>query len=128
MIITLCGSLRFEEDFKKWNERLTFAGHTVFTVTSYPNDKQGNKNWYTILEKSKLDAAHKRKIDASDAILVIGDYIGDSTASEIQHAVNASKKIYYTYQPGRELSQVVCPYAGCSDPIVNRPPCTLCYE
>lgn len=132
MIITLCGSLRFEDQFKVWDERLTLAGHTVFTVSVYPSDKNNEKQWYDDTTKAKLDAAHKRKIDVSDAILVIGDYIGVSTASEIQHALNSNKKIFYIYPVHNVMyhsrSQVVCPYAGCSDPITMRPPCALCYE
>lgn len=130
MIITLCGSLRFEDQFKAWDERLTLAGHTVFTVSVYPSDK-GQKKWYDESTKAKLDAAHKRKIDASDAILVIGDYIGPSTASEISHAVLSDKLVLYTWpyhQHTYDQARVVCPYAGCHDPIANRPPCALCYE
>lgn len=131
MIITLCGSLRFEEQFRQWDERLTLAGHTVFTVSVYPSWK-GEKLWYDDATKAKLDAAHKRKIDASEAILVIGDYIGPSTASEISHATLTDKLVLYTYpyhQPtSYDRTRVVCPYAGCHDPIQNRPPCTLCYE
>jgi len=129
MIVTLCGSLRFEEQFRQWDERLTLVGHTVFTVSVYPSFK-GQKLWYDEATKAKLDAAHKRKIDVSDAILVIGDYIGESTASEIQHARNAGKTVYYTY-PALVMikgEHQACPYAGCHDPLVNRPPCALCYE
>lgn len=132
MIITLCGSLRFEEDFRKWDERLTLAGHTVFTVSVYPSYK-GEKNWYDEATKAKLDAAHKRKIDISDMILVLNrdGYIGDSTASEIQHARNAGKKIKYLAPDNSNsvyLGDLVCPYSGCHDPVNQRPPCPLCYE
>lgn len=145
MIITLCGSARFEQDFKKWNERLTLAGHTVFSLAVYPSDKQGEKNWYTEEQKRELDAAHFRKIEASEAILVINTdgYIGESTTREIFYAHGLGRRIVYTHTafynknlvPGREVeggylatSQIACPYAGCSDPFVNRPPCALCYE
>lgn len=131
MIITLCGSLRFEEEFKKWDERLTFAGHTVFTVSVYPSDKI-EKNWYTEEQKIKLDFAHKRKILASDGILVInpGAYIGESTASEIAYARFHNKQVKFTC-PSQEMAhneRQACPYAGCYDPYIKYPPCTLCYE
>lgn len=133
MIVTLCGSLKFEEAFKKWNERLTFAGHTVFTVSVYPSDKGTDvKEWYTDEQKVALDAAHKRKIAASDAIVVItdtGGYIGDSTNSEIAYARQHDKLVYFTHfqnhWPGYSN---LCPYAGCHDPLTQRPPCALCYE
>lgn len=112
-----------------WDERLTLAGHTVFTVSVYPSDKT-KKNWYDDITKAKLDEAHKRKIDASDAILVINvdGYIGDSTASEIQHAINAGKEVKYAYNWLNTGYNVACPYSGCSDPFTMRPPCALCYE
>lgn len=129
MIITLCGSLKFENEFKKWDERLTFAGHTVFTVTSYPSDHQGNKEWYTTEQKQHLDLAHKRKIMASDGILVIDidGYIGESTASEISYAEFYKKIIKYVSHLYYGAERV-CPYAGCHDPYLQHPPCALCYD
>lgn len=95
MIITLCGSARFESDFKSLNEQLTLAGHTVFSLSVYPSDKAGVKGWYTDAQKVELDAAHKRKIDASEAIVIVGDgYIGDSTASEILWAMGQHKGVF----------------------------------
>ncbi len=40
---------------------------------------------------------HKRKIDMSDEIFVINvdGYIGDSTKSEIQYAIDNGKKVEY---------------------------------
>lgn len=132
MIITLCGSLKFEEEFKKWDERLTLLGHICFTVSVYPSYKQGVKQWYTEDQKLRLDQAHKEKILASDAILVIcsGAYIGESTTSEIAYARFHHKQVFFTC-PTQEMAyneRAICPYSGCSDPIRNRPPCSLCYE
>lgn len=97
MIITLCGSARFERLFKAWNEALTMAGHTVFTLTAYPSDKAGVKQWYTDEQKAALDAAHLRKIDASDAIFVLNKhaYIGESTLREVDHARRLRRTIYF---------------------------------
>lgn len=55
MIITLCGSARFEQDFHEWNERLTLAGHCVFSLAVFPSIKGGEKNWYTDEVKQTLD-------------------------------------------------------------------------
>jgi hypothetical protein len=102
MIITLCGSARFEREFHHWNEILTFDGHTVFSLSVLPSFK-GDKNWYTPDQKIALDEAHKRKIASSDAIFVIDrpltgggeePYVGDSTRSEIAYAVTLGKKIF----------------------------------
>ena len=40
---------------------------------------------------------HKRKIDMADSIYVInvGGYIGDSTRSEIEYALNTGKEVRY---------------------------------
>lgn len=96
MIITLCGSARFEKHFKIWNEVLSLAGHEVFGLSAYPSDYAGVKSWYSDEQKIILDQVHKRKIDASDAIVVLNvhAYIGDSTMSEIDHAFAKGKKVY----------------------------------
>lgn len=105
MIITLCGSARFERLFKAWNEALTMSGHTVFSLTAYPSDKAGVKEWYTAEQKQALDAAHFRKIDASDAIFVINRhaYIGESTLREIEHANAQGKPVYFLESWGRGI-------------------------
>jgi len=88
MIITLCGSARFEPWFHAWNEALSLSGHVVFSLAAYPSQYEGVKEWYTKEEKAVLDAVHKGKIDVSHAILVLNvfAYIGESTLSEIEHA------------------------------------------
>lgn len=97
MIITLCGSARFESYFKLWNEVLSLAGHSVFSLSVYPSDKAGAEDWYTPeREKAQLDEVHKRKIAASDAILVlnVNAYVGESTIAEIHCATVTGKNIY----------------------------------
>jgi hypothetical protein len=102
-IITLCGSARFERLFKAWNEALTMAGHTVFSLTAYPSDKAGVKQWYTEEQKTALDAAHFRKIEASDAIFVLNlhAYIGESTLREIEYARKLGKAVYFLESWGK---------------------------
>jgi predicted HAD superfamily Cof-like phosphohydrolase len=99
MIITLCGSARFEREFHLWNEALTMAGHTVFSLAVFPSTRGGEKSWYSDHEKELLDLAHLAKISASHAILVINKegYIGDSCKREILWAVTQSKAIYSTF-------------------------------
>jgi hypothetical protein len=96
MIITLCGSARFEPWFHMWNEALSLSGHCVFALSSYPSLNAGEKDWYTEEQKKVLDAVHKGKIDASHAILVLNvfAYVGESTLSEIVHAKEHRKKLY----------------------------------
>lgn len=47
--------------------------------------------------KEMLDDMHKRKIDMADEIFVInvGGYIGNSTRSEINYAIERGKKVRY---------------------------------
>lgn len=113
MIITLCGSARFEPYFKVWNEVLTLAGHVVFSLSVYPSDKQGVKTWYSQAEKEILDKAHFLKIDASDAILVINryGYIGASTLNEVSYAMMNGKTVYALESWGQGLG------IECASPI-----------
>ncbi len=95
MIITLCGSARFEGMFKFLNRELSLLGHVVMGLSSYPSENSG-KDWYTEEQKEVLDAVHKAKIAASDGILVVNQfgYIGPSTLSEIECAMGAAKRIF----------------------------------
>lgn len=97
MIITLCGSARFEKWFHAWNRALSLAGNCVFGMSSYPSQNQGNKNWYTPEQKELLDEVHLKKIEASNAIVVLNPfaYLGDSTLREIEHARKHEKGVYY---------------------------------
>ena len=105
MIITLCGSAKFEHVFHAWNEVLTLSGHTVFGLAVYPSNKKKNKNWYTPQEKELLDKAHLQKIDASDAVMVLNKhaYIGESTMREIEYAKKHKKKLYALESWGKGL-------------------------
>jgi hypothetical protein len=96
MIITLCGSTRFEADFKEWNRHLGLAGHLVFSLAAYPSDV-GGKDWYTPAQKIALDVGYLNKIRRSDAIVVLNrdDYIGESTTREIEFAWTNGIPIYY---------------------------------
>jgi hypothetical protein len=104
MIITLCGSARFESHFHLWNKLLTLGGHTVFSLAAYPSIESG-KDWYDESTKKLLDAAHFRKIDASEGILVLNRlaYIGDSTLREIMYARRTGKTLYFLESWGQNI-------------------------
>lgn len=93
MIITLCGSTRFKDEFERLNKELTLAGHIVLSVGVFAH--MGDE--ITDDQKIKLDALHKKKIDMSDAIFVINKfgYIGESTKSEIEYADKNNKVVFY---------------------------------
>lgn len=93
-IITLCGSIKFKEEFMKIKEKLTLEGNIVFTPNFFSNVKKKEINFET---KEMLDKMHRQKIDMSDEIYVInfGGYIGESTKSEIEYAKAQGKKVTY---------------------------------
>ena len=101
-VITLCGSTRFKEEFLQVQKELTLKGNIVISVGLFgysDGDDIWNKMDEETLSKTKemLDDMHKRKIDMADEIFVInvGGYIGDSTRSEIEYAINTGKKVNY---------------------------------
>ena len=94
-IITLCGSLRFQKEMMKVAEEMALKGNCILTPV------------YSVLENlkrteeqiQKLKEAHLKRIELSDAILVVNvdNYIGSSTQKEIEYAKSLNKEIlYYT--------------------------------
>lgn len=99
IVVTLCGSTRFKDEFVSAGLRETLAGKIVLTIgCNMRTDTEifGHLSPEEFDEtKRKLDELHKRKIDLSDEILIlnVGGYIGDSTRSEWQYAVSRGKKV-----------------------------------
>ena len=93
-IITLCGSIKFKDEFMKVQEKLTLDGNIVLTPNFFNSIKKENIDEKT---KKMLDEMHKQKIDMSDEIYVInvGGYIGESTKNEIEYAKANGKRIEY---------------------------------
>ncbi|CCN72908.1 hypothetical protein [Vibrio nigripulchritudo] len=94
LIVTLCGSIKFEQAFIDANFRETMAGHIVLSVGGIGT--ASNKH-LSESEKKMLGDLHKRKIDLSDEILVlnVGGYIGKSTESEIEYALHQGKNVRF---------------------------------
>ena len=92
-VITLCGSIKFKNEFMKVQEELTLDGNIVFTPNFF-NSLKGEIKKET---RKMLDEMHRQKIDMSNEIYVIncGGYIGESTKSEIEYAKANGKKISY---------------------------------
>ena len=112
-IICLCGSTRFTREMliKQWE--LTKQGYIVVSWCALPDDYtsyRGNeKSHIGDIENVKafVDEIHKRKIDISDEVLVIdiGGYIGESTRSEINYAINMGKPVRYLSEELRTIKQ-----------------------
>lgn len=98
-VITLCGSIRFKEQFLEAQKRLTLEGNIVISVGLFGHS--GDEEVWTEGTKEMLDDIHKRKIDMADSIYVInpGGYIGSSTRSEIEYAARNGKEILYLEPP-----------------------------
>ncbi len=81
-IITLCGSIKFKDEFMRVQEKLTLDRNIVLTPNFFNNIKKEDIDEKT---KKMLDEMHKQKIDMSEEIYIInvGGYIGESTKSEI---------------------------------------------
>jgi len=97
-VVCLCGSTRFWESFRDEGLRLTLEGKIVLSigicapdsvVLANPSSAEGKE------QKRMLDALHKDKIDLADEVLIlnVGGYIGDSTRSELAHAIKLGKVV-----------------------------------
>jgi hypothetical protein len=101
-VVTLCGSTRFKDEFMKVQKRLTLEGNIVISVGLFGHSGD-SEVWENMDEgtltktKEMLDDMHKRMIDMADEIFVInvGGYIGDSTRSEIDYAIEHGKRVRY---------------------------------
>ena len=94
MIITICGSTKFKDEYEQISKDLALEGHTVLSVNMYSH---ADNIELTAEQKIRLDNEHKQKIMISDAIFVINkdQYIGESTYSEIDWAQRLKKEIYF---------------------------------
>jgi hypothetical protein len=101
MVVTLCGSTRFYDEFQQANYDLTMAGKIVLSVGFYPHAKakhgHGEGVGHNSGEKVVLDELHLRKIDLSDEVLVLNvdGYIGESTRREIAYAEKVGVPVRY---------------------------------
>ena len=95
-IITICGSLKFQNEMMKISEALELKGNCILPPI-YPT--RNSKDDYTESEILMFNKMHKEKIRISSSILVmnVDNYIGSSTKSEIEFAKALGKEIlYYT--------------------------------
>ena len=98
-IVCLCGSTRFFKEFDEWNFKFTLQGKIVLSIGCNTKSDKGLN--LTVEDKTRLDELHKRKIDLCDTVFVlnVGNYIGESTRSEIEYAERIGKPVYYLETP-----------------------------
>jgi hypothetical protein len=75
--------MRFREEFARLDADLTLAGHVVLTPTALAPSTELNAE-----DRARLGRIHLQKVAMADEVLVVnvGDYIGESTRREIEHA------------------------------------------
>ena len=109
LIVCLCGSTRFYDEFQRVNYDLTMTGRIVLSVGFYPHAKaehgHGEGVGHDSAEKVALDELHKRKIDLADEVLVVSDetgYFGESTRGEVEYAYRHGKPVRYLYRAAED--------------------------
>ncbi|MFJ9795843.1 hypothetical protein [Streptomyces sp. NPDC101145] len=98
-IVVICGSTRFMTEMAEAEVRETQAGRIV--VKPGCDLKSPHELWADPAEaralKVRLDGLHRAKIRLADEVLVVGDYIGDSTRAEIAYARSLGKPVRFTH-------------------------------
>ncbi|MEU0055435.1 hypothetical protein [Streptomyces sp. NPDC006334] len=98
-IVAICGSTRFMAEMAEADLRETEAGKIV--VKPGCDMKSPHELWSDPVEaealKVRLDDLHRAKIRLADDVLVVGDYIGDSTRAEIAYARSLGKPVRFTH-------------------------------
>jgi hypothetical protein len=98
-IVCICGSTRFMTEMGEADLNLTADGHIV--VMPGCDMKSDHPRWADPVEaealKVRLDGLHRAKIRLADEVLVVGDYIGDSTRAEIAYARSLGKPVRFTH-------------------------------
>ena len=101
MIVTLCGSVRFEAQFIEAQRELSRRGINFFSLAVLPQHREADETWQDGgYDKVIADLLYFDRIINSDAVVVLGDgYIGFSTAREILWA-DIQKKLILAHRPG----------------------------
>lgn len=96
IIVCLCGSTKFKQEFIDVNFRETMVGKIVLSVGCFLHS-DGEIYTPTPEEKKLLDELHMRKIDLADEVLIlnVGGYIGESTQNELNYAIKHGKVIRF---------------------------------
>lgn len=94
VIVCLCGSTRFKQEFIDANFRETRGGKIVTTVGWFSH-ADGEVWTPTPADKEGFDELHKRKIDLADEVLILNvdGYVGSSTRSEVLYAAEGGKTV-----------------------------------
>jgi nucleoside 2-deoxyribosyltransferase len=98
-IVVICGSTRFMTEMNEADLRETKAGKIVVKPgidMKAPHELSSDPAEAEAL-KVRLAGLHRAKIRLADEVLVVGDYIGDSTRAEIAYARSLGKPVRFTH-------------------------------
>ncbi len=92
-IITICGSMKFQEQMIEAAKRLELEEQYIVIQCVYFDKSR----ILTSQEINILNELHYRKIEISDAIYVVnvGGHIGESTRKEIEYARSLNKEVLF---------------------------------
>lgn len=98
-VVVLCGSMRNADAMTEVAVAESVAGALVLKPDC--NMKLPHPLWADPAEaealKGRLDDQHRQKIRLADRVIVVGDYIGDSTRAEIAYARELGKPVRFTH-------------------------------
>jgi hypothetical protein len=143
VVVCLCGSTRFYDEFQAANYRETMAGKVVLSVgfagrlqrqlvtvdgCMGPQEcevltvRSGESVGCTPEQKVALDVLHCQKIDLADEVLVlnVGGYVGDSTRREVLHAARRYKVVRWLEPHSVPTDLAHLGDSQCGGPLVHR--------
>lgn len=107
-VVCICGSTSFSDQhaIARWELECT-GEHICLMINYLPEWYAEKQGWGDHMDhhgesagcKEELDDLHFHKIDMADWVLVVNpdDYIGDSTANEIEYAREQGKTVRFVY-------------------------------
>lgn len=92
-VITVCGSLKFQNEIMEVAEKFNKTGVCVLTPV-YPYNKELK---LSDIDIDNMKKAHLKRIELADSIFVVNvnGYVGESTKKEIEFAKEKGKEIIY---------------------------------
>jgi hypothetical protein len=99
LVVCICGSTRFMDLMTEADWQETAAGRIV--VKPGCDMKTPHPLWADPADaeklKARLDELHRAKLRMADEVLVVGDYIGESTRAEIAYARSLGLPVRFTH-------------------------------
>ncbi len=98
-VVVLCGSMRFADLMAEVAIEESVLRRALVLKPDC-NMKLPHRLWADPADsealKVRLDDQHRQKIRLADRVIVVGDYAGDSTRSEIAYARELGKPVRFT--------------------------------